>query len=75
MRPRRRQAHIPASPRTEGTILGAVTFFETVIAALNATGVRYVIVGGVAVVLRGHARLTIDIDIVIDLAPDEAQRW
>lgn len=32
------------------------------------------VVGGVATVLHGHARLTADIDLVIDLAPDEARK-
>ena len=40
---------------------------ETVISALNAAHVRYLIVGGVAVVLHGHLRTTADLDLVIDL--------
>lgn len=32
------------------------------------------VVGGLATVLHGHARLTADIDLVMDLAPDEARR-
>src|SRR5437016_2058343 len=36
--------------------------------------VRYVVVGGVAVVLHGHPRLTADIDLVVDLDPDEARK-
>ncbi|HVF07549.1 MAG TPA: DUF6036 family nucleotidyltransferase [Actinomycetota bacterium] len=47
--------------------------FEPVFAALDAAGVRYVVVGGVAVVLHGHARLTADLDIAIDLTPDAAR--
>lgn len=31
---------------------------ETVLAALNAAQVRYLVVGGVAVVLHGHLRTT-----------------
>lgn len=34
--------------------------------ALNEEGVKYVIVGGWAVILHGLARATIDIDIIID---------
>jgi predicted nucleotidyltransferase len=45
------------------------TEFERVIQALNETGVRYVIVGGVAVVIHGIDRLTADLDVVIDLDP------
>ncbi|MEX0990608.1 MAG: hypothetical protein WD206_09990 [Actinomycetota bacterium] len=47
--------------------------FEPIFAALDEAGVRYVVVGGVAVVLHGHARLTADLDIAIDLAPQAAR--
>lgn len=42
--------------------------------ALNEGQVRYVVVGGLATVLHGHARLTADIDLVIDLSPAEARK-
>jgi len=45
-------------------MLGSI---ERVCAALNAAGVRYLIVGGVAVVLYGHLRTTVDLDLVLDL--------
>lgn len=45
-----------------------MTLYDDVFSALDAAAVRYVVVGGVAVVLRGHARLTVDLDLVIDLA-------
>ena len=38
--------------------------------ALNAAGVRDVVVGGLAVVLQGHVRMTVDLDLVVDLAPE-----
>ncbi|MDP9405486.1 MAG: nucleotidyl transferase AbiEii/AbiGii toxin family protein [Actinomycetota bacterium] len=47
--------------------------FEPVFAALAARDVRYVVAGGVAVVLHGHPRLTADLDLVVDLAPDQAR--
>jgi hypothetical protein len=47
-----------------------MALFEPIFAALDAAGVRYVVVGGVAVVLHGHARFTADLDIAIDLSPD-----
>jgi predicted nucleotidyltransferase len=50
----------------------AGSLFEPVIEALEQAGVRYVVVGGLAVVLHGHARLTADVDIAVDLAPDQA---
>ena len=42
--------------------------------ALNDADVKYVVVGGVATVLHGYARLTMDIDLIVDLVPDEATR-
>lgn len=40
--------------------------------ALNDANVEYVIVGGLATILHGYARLTADIDLVINLDPQEA---
>jgi Nucleotidyl transferase AbiEii toxin, Type IV TA system len=51
-----------------------VSPFEEIFAALNASGTRCVIVGGVAVNLHGHQRFTQDLDIVIDLEPARARR-
>ncbi len=39
--------------------------FEPIFDALNEGGVRYVVVGGFAVVLHGHVRLTVDLDLVL----------
>jgi hypothetical protein len=47
---------------------------EPVFEVLNEAAVRYVVVGGLAIVLHGHARLTADIDLVIDLDEREAQK-
>ena len=52
----------------------ALSMFERLFAKLNEAGVRYVVVGGVAAVMHGHARLTADVDLVVDLAPDPARR-
>jgi len=43
--------------------------FEKVIDALNRSGCRYVVVGGLAVNLHGYQRFTSDIDVGIDLSP------
>ncbi len=51
-----------------------MTLFEPVLAALDAAHVRFVVVGGVAVVLHGHPRMTADLDLVIDLAAEPAAR-
>jgi hypothetical protein len=43
--------------------------FEPVLQTLNDAGVRYLVVGGVAVVLHGHLRTTADLDLVVELSP------
>jgi hypothetical protein len=42
---------------------------EAVIRALDAAQVRYIVVGGLAVVLHGYSRATYDQDLVIQLRP------
>jgi len=42
--------------------------------ALNEANVQYIIVGGLATVLHGHARFTADIDLVINLNQVEAEK-
>jgi hypothetical protein len=44
-----------------------------VLAALEHAKVRYLVVGGVAVVLHGHLRVTADLDLVVDLDPANAR--
>lgn len=51
----------------------AVSLFEPLFDALNRAQVRYVVVGGFATVLHGYARLTADVDLVIDLSPQGAR--
>ena len=48
--------------------------FSPLFVALNRANLRYVIVGGLATVLHGHTRLTDDVDLVIDLAPEAVLR-
>ena len=50
-----------------------MSLFEPIFLALNDAGARYVVVGGLATVLHGYARLTVDVDLVVDLAPDRAR--
>jgi hypothetical protein len=47
--------------------------FEDVLAALAREGVRAVVVGGVAVVLHGHARPIEDLDLVVGTDPFAAR--
>ncbi len=49
-----------------------MSLFEPIFVALEAGQVRYVVVGGMATVLHGYARLTADVDLVVDQAPEEA---
>lgn len=51
-----------------------VALFEPILEALNSAAARYVVVGGVATVLHGFARLTADLDLIVDLTPAEARR-
>jgi hypothetical protein len=48
--------------------------FSDVFETLERNNVHYVVVGGVAVVLHGHIRPIVDLDIVIPSAPDEQNR-
>lgn len=43
-------------------------FYETLFAALNKAGAKYMVAGGLAVNLHGVERSTLDIDIMIDLS-------
>ena len=45
---------------------------ETIVRVLNDAGVRYLIVGGLAVSAHGYVRLTRDVDIVFALDPANA---
>lgn len=47
---------------------------EAVVRALNAAGVPFLIVGGMAVNAHGYGRLTQDMDVVIDLAPGTVRK-
>jgi predicted nucleotidyltransferase len=50
------------------------TDFLSVLREFERVGIRYVLVGGLAVMLHGVDRLTADIDLVVDLAPEEAAK-
>lgn len=47
---------------------------EAIVRSLNDANVRYLVVGGLAVVAHGHARFTGDVDLVLDLDPDNVLR-
>lgn len=56
-------------------MLGAMASgsLERIFAALEAAGARYLVVGGVAVVLHGHPRFTADLDLVLALEPENVR--
>jgi predicted nucleotidyltransferase len=43
---------------------------ETIFKALNDARVKYLVVGGLAVNVHGYERLTVDVDLVISLQPE-----
>ncbi len=47
---------------------------QQIVEALNNAHVRYVVAGGLAVIAHGYLRLTMDIDLVIDLERDNLLR-
>jgi hypothetical protein len=47
-----------------------VRSIETIVRALNAAKVKYLIVGGLAVNAHGYERLTVDVNLVIGLEPE-----
>ena len=48
--------------------------FISVFQEFQRREIRHVLVGGLAVVLHGVDRLTADIDLVVDLAPEQATK-
>jgi len=48
--------------------------FEPVLKTLSDARVRYLVVGVVAVVLHGYSRTTGDLDLVVELSPDNLAR-
>jgi predicted nucleotidyltransferase len=51
-----------------------VRSIETIVRTLNEAGVEYLIVGGLAVNAHGYERLTVDVDLVIGLEPENIKR-
>ena len=51
-----------------------LTTFQSVMDSLEQHQVRFILVGGMAVVAHGYGRMTYDIDLVIDLTPDNIRR-
>ena len=47
---------------------------SALVQALNAADVRYLLVGGLAVVAHGYVRFTADVDVVLDLQDNNVRR-
>ena len=50
-------------------------FYQEEISALNEKKVRYLVVGGIALVLHGVVRLTADLDLMLDLDNDNLSKF
>lgn len=48
--------------------------FEAITAALEAAGVRYLVAGGLAVAAHGYLRFTKEVDLVIELIPENIEQ-
>jgi hypothetical protein len=48
--------------------------FEALVTALDSAGVRYLVAGGLAVNAHGYLRFTKDVDLVVQLMPDNIER-
>ena len=47
--------------------------FDAIVSALDRAGVRYLIAGGLAVNAHGYLRFTKDVDLVVQLVPENAK--
>jgi hypothetical protein len=50
-------------------------YYDEVIRALNKNKVDYAIAGGLAVVLYGYPRLTVDLDLIVDLSKKNLEKF
>ena len=48
--------------------------FKEIVRALDVAKVRYLVVGGLAVIAHGYGRTTYDVDLVIQLEPDNIRK-
>ena len=72
---RRDSARVPPTAASLTKEAGMeVRSFEAIAGALNSQGVRYLVVGGMAVVAHGHGRMTHDLDLVISLDLDDVRQ-
>ncbi len=65
----------PGLKRGSAMVNAGPMYYEDVFRRLHGDGIRYVVVGGVALVLHGVVRLTVDLDLMVDLAPENLTRF
>jgi hypothetical protein len=51
-----------------------ISQFEKLLAALAASGVDFAVAGGIAVILNGYPRLTVDADILVGDSPENLRK-
>ena len=52
-----------------------MTYYSELFAAFEKAKIRYLVVGGVAVVLHGFLRATADLDLIIALDPENVEKF
>jgi len=50
-------------------------YYDDVLRALNAKKVKYAVAGGLAVILHGYPRLTLDLDLIVDFSEDNLDKF
>lgn len=50
-------------------------YYENVFISLQKNNIRYAVAGGVALVLHGVVRFTADLDLIVDLEPENLRRF
>jgi hypothetical protein len=60
-------------PLGSGSVVELPELHERLLRPLNATGITYMVTGGLAVIVYGEPRLTNDVDIVVHLSPGDAR--
>lgn len=57
-------------------MIGAMhNYYADILVALVQAKVRFVVAGGIAAVLHGVERMTMDIDLAVDMSPDNLERF
>lgn len=50
-------------------------YYENIFRVLQTSNIRYAVAGGVALVLHGVVRFTADLDLIVDLEPENLKRF